>query len=81
MFNADLVGNGQGLYHGKRNTFYFFGLFLGTGGVVFSKESECFAFILHYSHNKSNSYGVLTAFFGNITYTVRRKRLINIAKL
>ena len=44
MFNADLVGNRQGLHHGKRNTFYFFGLFLGTGGVVFSKGMGVFLF-------------------------------------
>ena len=44
MFNAGLVGNRQGLHHGKRNTFYFFGLFLGTGGVVFSKGIGVFLF-------------------------------------
>ena len=24
MINPDLVGNGQGLHYGKRNTFYYF---------------------------------------------------------
>ena len=33
MINPDLVGNGQGLHYGKRNTF-FLCLFLGTCGVT-----------------------------------------------
>ena len=28
---------------------------------------------IHYSHGKSNSYGVLIAFYGSITYPVMRK--------
>ena len=32
MINPDLVGNGQGLRYGKRNTFYY----LGVCGVVFN---------------------------------------------
>ena len=38
MINPDLVGNGQGLHYGKRNTVYFFCLFFGdekTGFFIF----------------------------------------------
>ena len=56
----------------------------GPNGILFlqethsSKENEIrwnddFNGPIHYSHGKSNSCGVLIAFFGNITYTVRKK--------
>ena len=45
MVNPDLVGNGHGLHYGKRNTFYFFCLFLVTSGVVVNNGIGGFAFI------------------------------------
>ena len=44
----------------------------------FMKENEIrwnddFNGQIHYSHGKSNSSGVLIAFYGSVTYTVRKK--------
>ena len=56
----------------------------GPNGILclqethFTKENEIrwnddFNGQIHYFHGKSNSCDVLIAFFGNITYTVRKK--------
>ena len=44
FINPDIAGNGQGLHYGRRHTFYFLCLFLGSSGVVFNKGIEEFVF-------------------------------------
>ena len=45
MINPDLVGNGQGLHSGKRNTFNFFVYFRVHVGLCLIKELEGLSFI------------------------------------
>ena len=46
MINPDLVGNGQELHYGKRNTFYYFMIIFWVHvGLCVIKESEGLSFI------------------------------------
>ena len=47
MIKPDLFGNGQDLHYGKRSTFYFFWLFLGSCRVVFKRGIGEFVFYFH----------------------------------
>ena len=72
MINLDLVGNGQGLHYGKRNTFYCFMFILGTYGVVFSngieRKSTCKILNIFYYH----LYHFEIVFFKYIIFSHKR---------
>ena len=76
MTNPDLVGNGEGLHYGKRNTFYFLCLFLGSCGVVFHKGIGAFAFYFHilvfqYFVKRESTFKILNVvsyYFYNFTF-------------